>query len=96
MFGIKLTTFQIVVIVYCVIIDLLDYVGLAIPYIGDVFDILAIALLTKAFGKDAWVSNAIQSLECLPAMDFIPFTIIAVFFIIGYKRREFLKKAKKL
>jgi len=91
----RLTKSQIVTIVYGIIIDILDYFGLTVPFLGDIFDIIAVMLITKFFGSYAWLSAGIQSIECLPALDVFPFTIIAVL-IAMFKARKQSQQVRRL
>ena len=78
----KLTWQQIATIVLCFIVDISDYFGLAVPYIGDIADAFLILILTKYFGKKAWIANTIQSFEMLPGADVLPLSIIAAIIIL--------------
>ena len=87
---IKLTWQQVTVIALCFIIDIGDYFGLAIPYLGDIADAFLILILTRYFGKKAWIANTIQSFEMLPGADFLPLSIIAAITVMywEYKGKE--------
>jgi len=87
----KLTWKQMATIALCFIIDIGDYFGLAIPYIGDIADIFLILILTKFFGKDAWLANTVQCIEIMPGADFLPLSVIAAM-IIMYG--EYIKTSK--
>jgi len=78
----KLTWQQILTLVICFVVDILDYVGLAIPYVGDVADAFLVLLLTRYFGKDAWIATFIQSFEMLPGADILPLSIIAAIVVL--------------
>ena len=79
---IRLTWMKTITIALCFIIDIADYFGLAIPYLGDIADIFLILMLTKYFGKDAWIANTIQSIEILPGADILPLSIIAALILL--------------
>jgi len=82
----KLNWQQIATLILCFIVDIADYFGLAIPYIGDIADAFLILILTKYFGKMAWIANTIQSFEMLPGADFLPLSIIAAIAVIYASR----------
>jgi hypothetical protein len=82
----KLNWQQIATLILCFIVDIADYFGLAIPYIGDIADAFLILILTKYFGKKAWIANTIQSFEMLPGADFLPLSIIAAIAVIYASR----------
>jgi len=87
----KLTWQQIFTLIICFVVDILDYVGLAIPYVGDVADAFLVLLLTRYFGKDAWIATFIQSFEMLPGADILPLSIIAALIVI---HGEYIRKTK--
>jgi len=70
------------VIALCFIIDIGDYFELAIPYLGDIADAFLILILTRCFGKKAWIANTIQSFEMLPGADILPLSIIAAIVVL--------------
>jgi len=82
----KLNWQQIATLILCFIVDIADYFGLAIPYIGDIADAFLILILTKYFGKKTWIANTIQSFEMLPGADFLPLSIIAAIAVIYASR----------
>jgi len=85
----RLTWKQIATIALCFIIDIADYFGLAIPYLGDIADAFLILILTRYFGKKAWIANTVQCFEMLPGADFLPLSIIAALIILygEYKKK---------
>ena len=74
-------------VVLCFVIDIADYFGLAVPYLGDIADAFLILILTRYFGKKAWIANTIQSFEMLPGADFLPLSIIAAITVVYWERR---------
>ncbi|MCD6240052.1 hypothetical protein J7K27_00820 [Candidatus Bathyarchaeota archaeon] len=84
----KLTWQQIATIVLCFIVDISDYFGLAMPYVGDIADAFLILILTKYFGKKAWIANTIQSFEMLPGADILPLSIIAAITVMYWEYRK--------
>ena len=78
----KLTWKQMATVVLCFIVDIADYFGLAIPYLGDIADAFLILILTRYFGKNAWIATTVQCFEMLPGADFLPLSIIAALIIL--------------
>ncbi len=71
-------------LIFAVIIDALDYVGGAIPILGDFLDVVGVTIF--AVSGMGFVS-AIGLLELIPFVDFLPIHVLAV--LLALKLNKF-------